>query len=315
MFLVVTILLIIILILVLALYCKKTAGQCENSKHLVGKVVIVTGGSSGIGFEAAMDLAQRGARVIVANRNQKNGTDARAKIIAGSGNNDVYYYSLDLTSFKSVRKFANNVLCTEERLDVLINNAGMMNGEHKVTEDGLVAEIQANYFGPFLLTNLLLPLLMKTPKSRIVNVSSVVYKLGRIDLDDLNLHSKSWITKYFTYATTKLYIMLMTVELDRRLRGSGVTVNVVHPGYVATNILIKDGSVLKKIGLKMFGDFVKTARMGAQTIIYLAVSPEVTDVSGCYFEDCKLVKLNRKANDMDVARKLWDKSLQLVHLE
>ncbi|XP_041970760.1 retinol dehydrogenase 13-like [Aricia agestis] len=304
---------ITLLVIALYLYSKLSAGQCENSNHLVGKVVIVTGGSSGIGFEAAMDLAQRGARVIIANRNQKNGMDARAKIVTGSGNNDVFYHCLDLASFKSIRQFAENVLKTEEQLDVLINNAGIFYGAHEITEDGLVAELQINYFGPFLLTNLLLPLLKKTPKSRIVNVSSAIYRLGRIDLDDLNLERNSWIANYLTYASSKLYLMLMTVELDRRLRGSGVTVNAVHPGAVRSNILRSDK--IKKIAFHLSKIFTKDCKMGAQTVIYLATSPELTDVSGCYFVDCKEVKMSDKATDMNLARKLWEKSTQLVHLE
>lgn len=315
MFLVELIVVNIFLVGVISLYCKLTCGICKCSRHLVGKVVIVTGGNAGIGYETARDLAERGARVILACRNEGRGTKARDQIIAQTGNEDVHFKLMDLASFASVRKFADDVLKTEKRLDILVNNAGVFISENEKTEDGLAVGMQINHFGPFLLTNLLLPLLKSSAPSRIINVSSMVYKYGNLDFDNLNLDKEGTFGRSTMYSNTKLCNVLMTVELDRQFKESGVTAYCLHPGAVATEIMgLKENSWLKRI-LPLARLFIKDAWEGAQTSIFLAVSPEVTKLSGWYFRDCFEQPLVKKAQDPGLARKLWEVSERIVGLD
>ncbi|XP_034830225.1 retinol dehydrogenase 14-like [Maniola hyperantus] len=307
----IVILLIIKFLIIIWTYRKVSSGMCKFSGHLVGKVVIVTGANSGIGFETAKDLAQRGARVILACRSLERGACAKQKIIASSGNKDVRILQLDLESFTSIRKFVDSIYETEKRLDVLINNAGMYVTDNKMTDDGVLRGMQINYFGPFLLTSLLLPLLEKSAPSRIVNVSSFLYALGRIDFDKLNVES----CKHKVYRNAKLCTMLITTELERRLKGTGVTANCLHPGVVSTNMISNLNNIVILTVLKLLQSFFKNSWEGAQTSIYLAVSPEVEKVSGKYFKDCQLAELTPKAQNIDVAHKLWDVSEKIVKLK
>ncbi|XP_063824580.1 retinol dehydrogenase 14-like [Ostrinia nubilalis] len=294
------------------IYCRLTWGINKCSRHLVGKVVIVTGGNNGIGFEAAKDLAERGAKVILACRNADRGTRARDKIIKETENKEVYFKPLDLASFKSVKAFAEDILKNEKRLDILINNAGMFGSGHSTTEDGLLLDMQTNHFGPFLLTSLLLPLLKSSAPSRIVNVSSMAYSFADLDLDNLNFdHGK--YSPYKVYGATKLCNVLMTVELAERLKGTGVTVNSLHPGVIYTDIALN--VPLAKYAFILFRPFYKTPWQGAQTTTYLAVSPEVQNVSGKYFVDCREKPTTELAGNSETARKLWEISEKLVHIK
>lgn len=296
---------------------KLTCGMCECSRHLVGKVVIVTGGNAGIGYETAKNLAERGAKVILACRDEERGNNAKNKIIAETGNKDVHFKKLDLASFRSVREFAKDILDTEKRLDILINNAGAIGLGNKKTEDGLLVGMQINHFGPFLLTNLLLPLLKSSAPSRIINVSSMGHTYGEIDFQNLNMEKETEKTysDMKVYTNSKLCNVLMTVELSRRLENTGVTTNSLHPGAVSTEI----GKHIKNpcyyyllwIAMKLF---YKSAWEGAQTTIYLATSPEGGAVSGLYFSDCKPKNTSRLARDKELARKLWEESERIVNL-
>lgn len=298
----------------LSVYLKSTCGINKCSKHMVGKVVIVTGANAGIGYETAKDLADRGARVIMGCRHGGRGTTARDEIIRATGNKDVHYRNLDLASLSSVKKFAAAILSTEKRLDVLINNAGVVIGENVKTEDGLLYGMACNHFGPFLLTNLLLPLLKQSAPSRIINVSSIGYRMGKIDFSNLNMEKETDKTFKMSkvYCNSKLCNILMTVELERRLRGTGVTANCLHPGMVATDIIkYKYTAMVKPIFTKFF---VKSPWEGAQTQIYLAVSPAVSEVSGRYFADCLEQNTTKVAQDTKLAQKLWAESERLVKL-
>lgn len=305
-------LIIIVKLIIVWCYFKFSRRTCKFKEKLVGKVVIVTGSNSGIGFETAKDLAQRGARVILACRNIERAVYAKEKIIASSGNADIHVHHLDLESFTSIRNFADNIYESQKRLDILINNAGNYWTENKKTDDGLLVGMQVNYFGPFLLTSLLLPLLKKSAPSRIINVSSFLYSLGRIDFEDLNMEKR--YDKHQVYWNAKLCTMLTTTELDRKLKGTGVTVNCLHPGVVNTEIIGKVTNVFIRTILKGLRPFFKDPWEGAQTSIYLAVSPEIEKVSGKYFKDCRLAELSPKAQDVDVARKLWDISEKIVNV-
>lgn len=301
------------LFITISIYCKLTCGICKCSKHLVGKVVIVTGGNAGIGYETAKDFADRGARVILGCRSEARGTAARDKIASLTGNTDVHFRQVDMASLKSVRNFAENIVQTEKRLDILVNNAGVLESKFDKTEDGLLEGMQINHFGPFLLTTLLLPLLKSSAPSRIINVSSMVYKYGKIDFENLNMEkeTKETFNERKLYANTKLCNVLMTVELERQLRGTGVTANCLHPGAVHTEIMKKRNALTTIIG-PVAWLFVKVPWEGAQTSIFLAVSPEVAEVSGRYFSDCRERSITKAAQDTGLARKLWEVSEKTV---
>ncbi|XP_063619868.1 retinol dehydrogenase 13-like [Cydia splendana] len=315
MFLVTLLIINVIFAFVVWVYCKLTSGVCSSSRHLVGKTVIVTGANAGIGYETAKDLAARGARLILACRNEVRGRAAKDQLTAATGNSDVHYHHLDLASLKSVRSFADNILKTEKRLDILVNNAGCYGSNFEKTEDELLLEMQTNHFGPFLLTNLLLPLLKSSAPSRIVNVSSVAHMGAVIDFDNLNAEkeTKKTYSKITVYCNTKMCNILMTVELERRLKGTGVTVNALHPGIIATGISAHDR--LMSTSLFFLKPFCKTPWEGAQTSIHLAVAPELSGTSGRYFRDCREVKPSKQAQDTELARKLWEESERLVKLK
>lgn len=302
---------IVVIVLCVKVYQKLTTGICRSSVHMVGKVVIVTGGNCGIGLETAKDLASRGAKVIIACRNVKRAEVAREEIVEFSGNNDVHCRQLDLSSLRSVREFCNEIMKTEKRLDVLINNAGAGGlGNHK-TEDDLHIGMQVNYFAPFLLTCLLLPLLKSSAPSRIINVSSMIHKYGIMDFENLNME-KYW-SDYLVYANSKLFVNLMTLELSERLKGANVTVNALHPGVAATNIFRNiPSSIIRNIVNKSIGFMFQNAWEAAQTSIYLSVSPDVRHVSGRYFCDCREKIPSKSSQDLEIAKKLFTESERLV---
>jgi retinol dehydrogenase 12 len=303
----------IVLYILIVLYVKLTCGINKCSKHLVGKVVIVTGGNAGIGYETAKDLAERGAKVILGCRSVERGTAARDKIINSSGNKDVHFKLLDLSSLKSVREFANDILRSEKELHILINNAGIIGQEYTITEDGLLLDMQTNHFGHFLLTSLLLPLLKSSGPSRIINVSSKIHERGRVDLDNINGTKESY-GAFQSYSNSKLCNVLMTVELANRLKGTEVTVNCLHPGTVMTNIFRVRDRWWTSISKPIIELLCKTPWTAAQTSNYLAVSPDVNNVSGKYFADCHLAS-SSALRDVELAKKLWDLSERLTNIK
>ncbi|CAH0407413.1 unnamed protein product [Chilo suppressalis] len=292
-------------------YQKLTCGFCKSSAHMVGKVVIVTGGNCGLGLETAKDLANRGARVILACRSVAKANAAVEKITKETGNTDVHFRQLDLTSLRSVREFCAKIVKTEKRLDVLINNAGAGGLGNHVTSDGIHVGMQVNYFAPFLLTCLLVPLMKSSAPCRIVNVSSMIHKYGELDFENLNME-KYW-SDYLVYANSKLFLNLMTLELSDRLKGTGVTVNALHPGVSATNIFRNIPSdFLRKIIEKGISFMFKSPWEASQTAIYLAVAPELREVTGKYFVDCWESKPSKLSLDKEQAKRLWDESERLV---
>lgn len=307
----------ITILIIIKLYSKLSSGICKCSQHMVGKVVVVTGANTGIGYETAKDVAARGAKVILACRNESLAVAACNKIQKETNNKDVHYKHLDLSSLKSVREFAKYILDTENRLDVLINNAGAYTLGKRKTEDGLLIGMQTNHFGPFLLTNLILPLLKKSAPSRIINVSSQLYMRAKLNLEDLNLNniSNRAFSDHQVYCNSKLCNVLMSNELSRRLKGTHVTVNSLYPGVVKTEIMRDNSGFVAWIDRIIFKLFAKNPWEGAQTQIYLAVSPEVETVSGRLFADCKLKAMSTTAQDQELAKKLWEKSEQFVGLK
>jgi retinol dehydrogenase-12 len=276
-----------------------------------GKTVLVTGGNTGIGLETAAGLAAMGARVVITARDPAKGSAAVAEIRRRTPDANVDTMELDLSRLADVREFA---AALTEPIDVLINNAGAVLDERRVTQDGLEMTFQVNHLAPFLLTNLLLPKLKERAPSRIVNVASTAHRGGKLDFDDLQTERASY-RGMRAYGTSKLCNILFTRELARRLQGTNVTANSLHPGTVRTGFG-KDGdtSGLFALGLKIAGPFFLTPKTGAKTPIYLASSPDVEGVTGEYFVRSKIAKPSAAATDDEAARRLWEVSEELVGL-
>ncbi|CAG9789886.1 unnamed protein product [Diatraea saccharalis] len=287
---------------------------CLSKRRLNGKTCIVTGGTSGIGLEAAKDLARRGARVIIACPFPEEGKNAEHTIIEETGNKNIVFKCLNLASLESTREFAKNILETENRLDILINNAGV-GSINKLTKDGMLYTMQINYYGHFLLTNLLLPLLKKTgtaeEKSRIVNVVSILHHTGHYNFGDMNMPTiRSYVQ---SYSNSKFCLILFTRELTRRLIGSNVIVNSIDPGTVGSTIYRRNFGILGGWLIKQWLSFFwKTPWHGAQTIVYAAVDESVADISGELFKDCKLIKAKASTYNEETAKTLWEESQNLV---
>ncbi len=275
------------------------------------KVVLVTGANSGIGRAASLALAKKGATVVMVARNKERGEAARSEIIRESQNASVDLLLADLSSLESVRQLAAEFQRKYSRLHVLINNAGLFNQRRHVTMDGYENTFATNYLAPFLLTNLQLDLLKASAPSRIINVSSVGHYSRHINFDDLNLEKEYGGWK--AYGQSKLALVLFTHELAKKLQGTGVTVNSVHPGTVATNIWSRP---LGPVGFIMALPklFMTTPKQGAETIVYLASSPDASGLNGEYLEKLKVKKSSNESYNEEIAQRLWDVSTKLTRL-
>lgn len=302
----VSLIIVLILIITLKIFQKLSLKMYVADNKMKDKVVIITGANTGIGFVTALELAKREAKVILACRNPQKGISARDEIIQSTGNKNVIFKPLDLTSFKSVEDFATDILKTESRLDVLINNAGTGRLDNSLTRDKLPIEAQVNYFSPFLLTMLLLPLLKSSAPSRIINVSSIMHYFGTIDW--LDQQAKNYWQHRKVYSNTKLANVLFTKKLSENLSGTGVTVNSLHPGAVNTDIFRSQWFFVKFLLSIVF----LTPFQGAQTSIYLAVAPNLMSVSGKYFSNCTEEIPSIKAQDDEAADKLWKMSEKII---
>ncbi|KAJ9583328.1 hypothetical protein L9F63_022345 [Diploptera punctata] len=303
----------LILLLGLKLFCQLTLGMCRSTTSMKGKTVIISGANSGIGKETARELAKRGAKVILACRNITEADKVKNEIIETTGNEDVLVKKLDLSSLKSIREFAADINRTVTKLDVLIHNAGTahMFGS-KVTEDGLELTMGTNHFGPFLLTHLLIDLLKRSAPSRIVIVGSELYRLASLNLNNIN--PVNGFPAYLYYVS-KYANTVFSLELARKLEGSGVTVNCLHPGMIDSGIW-RNVPFPLNLPLKLIvKGFFKTPVQGAQTTLYLATSEEVEGVTGKYFLDCREHGLSSGVQDPALGKKLWELSEKLVKLE
>lgn len=298
----------VIVALMTKVYFKLTAGQCKSTMRMDNKTVIITGGSTGIGLETARDLARRGARVILAVRSLERGESAAKDIMETTASSQVIVKECDLSRLKSIRIFCQDIIDSGERIDVLILNAGMVPPPGKyLTEDSLELQFASNHLGHFLLTNLLRQRLMECSPSRVVIVSSVLHFFGKIDFDNLSFE-KYTPDPFFTYSMSKLCNLLFSKQLSRQLEGSGVTVNALHPGLVATSINRQTPWYVKNLFQPLTWFWAKSPTEGAQTSIYLAVSEEVQGVSGRYFTDCKEAACSASANDLRLAQNVWQVS-------
>jgi len=281
-------------------------------KEMQGKVCIVTGSSSGIGKETALALAHRGATVVMAVRSRERGEDALSEIVAASGNRATALMLCDLSSLASIRRFADEFRGTYDRLQVLINNAGAVFSRRQTSVDGFELTFAVNYLGPVLLTHALLPVLKASASSRVINVGSGVHTSGQVDLDDLQ--SDKHYRGMAAYANAKLMLVLYTYSLAMRLAGSGVTVNVVQPGFVATRLGRNSGSRLYALGFTLMRPFQISARKGAETSVYLAASAEVEGVTGKCFSQKREVQTASATYDQHLQTRLWAKTVDLLGL-
>ena len=275
-----------------------------------GKTCLITGGSDGIGYAAAREMARMGAAVVVVGRNDRKTAAAVERIIGETGNREVHYMLADLSSQTDVRRLADQVKQQVSRLDVLVNNAGAIFLSNRRSVDGIEITFALNHLGYYLLTTLLLDLLKDSAPARVVNVSSSSHwSAGNFRLEDLPKPGSN--RGYRAYGRSKLCNILFTYELARRLEGSGVTVNALHPGLVRTGIARNNGLLGRVVNFFIGVRGVDAVR-GAETLNYLASSPEVEDTTGKFFVDCRAVSSSARSYDAALASDLWELSERLT---
>lgn len=303
----------LLLLIALRIYVYYSLGICKSKNKMSGKTVIITGCTSGIGRETAKDLAKRGAKLIMACRNVEAANKLKEEIVKTTNNDNVHVRKLDLSSLKSVREFAQQINREESKLDVLIHNAGTAETfSKKVSEDGIEMTMATNHYGPFLLTHLLIDLLKRSAPSRIVVVASELYKISSLNLNNVN---PTTTFPAYLYYVSKYANIVFTLELARRLEGTGVTANCLHPGMIDSGIWRNVPAPLSW-GLNLIiKGFFKTPEQGAQTSIHLAVSDELSGVTGKYFLDCREYGLTQGAKDPAKGKKFWELSEALVKLQ
>jgi NAD(P)-dependent dehydrogenase (short-subunit alcohol dehydrogenase family) len=279
--------------------------------NMQGKVCLITGATSGIGLESARALAAQGATVVLSGRDPGRGEAALAEVRRTVPDAKLDLMLADLTSLASVRKLAGDFKAKYSRLDVLLNNAGLIIDRRKVTADGFEATFATNHLAHFLLTNLLLELLTSSGSARVVNVSSEAHRVGSLAfLDDLQAERGGY-SGMTVYGHSKLANILFTRGLQRRLEGTKVTTNSLHPGVVRTGFGLNSEGFFKHL-VKLAAPFMLSAEGGARTSVYLASSPEVEGVSGKYFAKSRVAKESKAAQDAAAAEKLWQKSAELT---
>jgi NAD(P)-dependent dehydrogenase (short-subunit alcohol dehydrogenase family) len=273
---------------------------------------MVTGGNAGIGKETAQALAQQGAHVVIVSRNQQRGEDAAHEIRTATGSKTVDVLICDYASQASIREMTSQFTRDYPRLDVLVNNAGLIMMSRETTVDGLEVTFAVNHLGYFMNTLLLMESLAKGSEVRIVNVSSDAHRGAKMNFDDLMGEKK--YSGFGAYSQSKLANILFTYELDRRLAGTGTTTNALHPGFVATGFNKNNGGLMSGI-MSIIGKIAaRSPEKGAETSIYLAASPNVAGLSGLYYSDCEPTTSSAESYNEGSAKRLWDVSLELTGL-
>jgi retinol dehydrogenase 14 len=277
-----------------------------------GTTVLITGGTSGIGNATAVAMAAMGANVVVVGRNQERGGAAVEEIKAQSHNESVELMLADLSVQAEVRRLAEEFLERYDRLDVLVNNAGLVQSKRTETPDGIETTLAINHLAPFLLTNLLLGCLEQSAPSRVITVSSEAQRWGTMDFEDMQSRRK--YRGFPVYGMTKLANIMFTYELAERLDGTDVSANCLHPGSVGTNFGQNNRDAMA-LFFRTFKPFMRSPEQGADTLIWLASSPEVDGVSGKYFSDRKEIEAKKVAYDPAARRRLWEISEDLTGLK
>lgn len=265
------------------------------------KVILITGSTDGIGRQAALELAALGPTVLVHGRNEQRGKNVVEEICKATGNQKVDLLIADFSSMQQVRRLAADVKQRYGALHVLINNAGVFMNERRLTVDGFETTFAVNHLAPFLLTNLLLDLLKKSTPARVITVSSVAHTRGKLDFE--NLQAEKSFGGYSSYALSKLANIMFAFELGELMAGTGVTSNCLHPGMIGTKLL--------RTGFNVTG---ASTTDGAETLIYLATSPEVDGVNGKYFQEKQETISSPTASDTVLRKKMWEVSAQLTGL-
>ena len=275
------------------------------------KVVIVTGANSGTGKWTAIELAKMEAKVVMVCRDKLRGEAALREVKELSGNETVELMICDLASLSSVKNFCDLFKNKYDKLDILVNNAGVILPSRHETRDGYELQFGVNHLGHFLLTNLLLDLIIKSAPSRIIVVASGAHKAGKIHFEDINLTNKWNMLK--AYSQSKLANVLFTYELSRRLEGTGVTVNALHPGTVKSNFAVNRDTGFGKVIMKGLQPFFQTAQKAAGTSIYLSSSDEVEGITGKYYHKNKALESSNLSYDEETAEKLWTISEDMIN--
>jgi NAD(P)-dependent dehydrogenase (short-subunit alcohol dehydrogenase family) len=275
-----------------------------------GKICMITGANSGIGKATSIELAKMGATIVMVCRNQERGIKAQKEIKKESDNDSIYLMLADLSSQKAIHRLVKDFKEKFKALHVLINNAGVNLSRRKLTEDGFEMTFAVNYLAPFLLTYLLFDILKASSPARIVNVASSV-QAKSIDFENLN--GEKHYSQMKAYSNTKLALVLFTYEFAKRFEGNGVTINVLHPGYVRTN-MIRNFRKFVKYFFPFISLFVIGPKRGAKTSIYCASSPKIAGVNGKYFKKRKEAKSGKASYDKELAKELWEVSLKLTNL-
>jgi len=284
----------------------------NNDSTMQGKICLITGANSGVGKATSLALARMGATVVMVSRDAARGEEALKEVQAHSDNQNVHLLQADLSSQQSIRALVEQFQQQFSQLHVLINNAGVFPLGRRESVDGLEMAFAVNYLAPFLLTNLLLDTLKASAPARIVNVSSDSHEQGYINMDDLQ--SKQGYSLYKVYGQSKLALVLFTYELARRLEGTGVTVNALHPGFVATNIAQRDLGPFLRLIARVVMLFGISPEEGAKTSVYLASSPDVEGVTGKYFVKSAPRRSVAISYDEALQQRLWEESVKLTHL-
>lgn len=279
--------------------------------NIGGKHVLVTGGTSGIGLATAVELARRGASVTLSGRDRSRGSAAVGIVRQESGNADVHFLQVDFTSMDNVQEAAREFLAGRRPLHVLVNNAGILNTRRRVTVDSLEEMFAVNYLAPVLLTRLLLPRLQESGSARIVHVASGAHRVCPRGINFLDINHGRHFKPYRVYGHSKLANLLFSAELARRLDGTGVTSNAVHPGVVSTGLGSNNG-LLGKLVMRAITPFIRSVEQGAETVIHLVCAPELTGISGRYFIDREQRDPSPVVTDVHEARRLWELSDMLL---
>jgi retinol dehydrogenase-12 len=272
-----------------------------------GKICLVTGANSGIGFETAKALARMGARVGLVCRAPAKCEETKSAILQAVPDAELDSFAADLSSQAEIRRVAADIIRTYPKIDVLINNAGIVENTFKRSVDGIEMTFAVNHLAYFLLTNLLLEPIKAAAPSRIINVSSAAHFGARMDFDDLQ--GEKGYNGWRAYSQSKLANILFTYELARRLAGTGVTVNCLHPGVIGTKLFRNLGIINTLAGI-----FLSSPEKGAETSVYLASSPEVEGVTGKYFDNKRAVPSSSASYNEADAKRLWQISAELTHL-